>query len=1523
MVTENPNLATPQLTDFQQYTPSGLPAPNKSREGLNSEQLAAFAKNVANSTIPGLMNTASAQELYDNRRYPLYRRGEDLENIYGRDQSWYSSMGNALVKFGATTVGTFLQGFNNIPATISAIRNQDMSKLSGEGSYEESIDNWLKNLEDEFPNYYTRFEKEHPFLGIIPFAPGSANFWGDKIIKNLGFTAGAISNAIVTDTAVTALTGGTGTAPLIAAQAAKASLWLNKLFSTTNNLNKVLSVEKKLLNLKSLGNLSKINKFTSGASYATSLLGSARTEAAVESRGIYNSVKEQLIADYKLNNFGQDPQGLDLEDIENHAQNAMNTSFGINVGLLTVSNAIQFGNLFKSFNKSQNLINSLDNITLKQGVFQAITPETKAGKIWDSVKPSLKNIFSEGLYEEGGQFATEKGVSDYYTRKYLNKNSWDETSEIVNSTLKGLSEQFGSKEGYENMVIGAISSMLSGGVSSRIQKIKGTDEKTRTQKTVDILNKNRFRGTLSQQFENTANSVEIVKQMNEAVQKGDIYRYNNLKSDLFFEYVMSRSANGLHDVTIEELEGLKDLSNEEFESTFGVSFNNTNKSTVSQYVDSMISQANSIQKLANGINYAYKNPFKNPQTQEEIDNFEDFERYKLNLTYLAAQQPLLSQRLEDLSNEIFNINPDITLDLVQRLTSKEGLKELSEEYELKANSLLESINEITTPQDRRNINLRVKALQTASERTSRLSNEPNEADFNYLVNFELNAQEPGDKKIFGANATQLFNLGVDVNMIEESKKRASDLLDALSTEEGFNEFLDEQDKDIPLVQDSSTPKIINFKGEEEDLIVDREYEITKPKQAIVKKINDRRWEVTSPEGTMWSYHRTKKAAEASAKLQTEEFGDLNKVKILEFNPDNTIKVDDVNGNIYNIPVSRINGYQRVKTAQEVLFEAKQKLDEQLQKIQDSSGTVVTGDPTKESYEKESLKKPIEILFTSSTSQSEKEDIVKPHIIRTNKFKNNAKNFPSYKKLKLITFSKNQESTLGLTGLVDMAMDGTGVNPSSYNDPDNGYIGVIVVSEEVDGVYFVDENGKKLNKVGTSTDLNKVIFESMPTTSLIWKNGENRYRKGEDQEAINQAAQWKLKRNQILNSDKYEIYDFSISRGIAQIQDNSAQNPVSGTLIPENKIPTQEGLLVIPTTGTVSHKGQNYTFPNGRPILKYEDTFEPVQNNKFTKDQAKVIFNVLKALSDNILNQPAEDAVLDENYLTYLQNVLYFRKTKETSRNQIYIDTTTMEIFLGGKQYDITKIAENEENITNDLSENAYFAINNKTLKDKFDKPFIEYYLENNNLVTRKWPNYQSFLLSSKTPEGKQRSFIPVTTNINIPTEAIPNNFQQKYFILEGLEFPPLEKPKEEKKQDTLGFLAKKPNAELAALEEPEITIEEEKVEGDHLKVATLAKKAVNKEPLTTEDKAFLATYPNLFEQLFKAALAKSTEKEPAKIEIKKEDNNYSLSIDEPVLTFIPEETIAGLSSPVKNRKKQKEIISKFEELNNIIKCLRK
>jgi len=1418
-------LGTPQLSPMP--TPpalGGFGVGNKSIEGLDGSQLSKIAK------LPGQgggANLIPLSEVAANKRYNTYVRGMDLENIYGMQQSAWAQLGNSVVKMAGLAAGTFAQSFATIPDTFSAIKNKKFADLSGgPDSYESAIDDWTKNLEDYFPNYYTRKERESPYLAMIPFMPGSANFWGDKIIKNLGFTAGAIGGALVQDAIIGAATEGIGAAPLVAAQLGKASLWLNKLYAGTTKVDRVLDLasavgktEKQILNIKRLGEIAAGTKITNGFRYGMGIYGSSRTEAAIEARDSYRTVRDELVKEYKSQNPGKEPVGADLEQIEKYATDAMNTRFGINMALLTASNTIQFGNLFKSFTSAQKGltgqltrdIDEIGKIGLKEGsidVFEKKGAQTISGKIWESVQPKLPNILAEGVYEEGGQYAAEKGTYDYFTRKYknlsdpINKDNWQTTVEAVDSTVKGLKDQFGTDEGLENMIVGAISAMLTGGAMSRIDKAKGEGSDARLQSAINILNQYGLTGTLGGNFDNTINSAGIAKDMEEAAKSGDVFRYKNLQHDMFLNFVQSRNAIGMHDVTIEQLRMLKDLDKEEFEKTFGMDFGSSNKSTVSEYVDSLIVQANEIKKISDSIDSTFKNPFTqtiNPKNEEEgLQNikYNDFNDWKTEIIRAASKIPHINNRLDSIQQSVSEINPAISNELIAQLTNKELLKELSSIYEERANQLNKTITETTDPRDRKNVKDQVKALRTASERINLgLSSQVDTKLFDYLLNFELNGQNPKAERVVGPEwSTALYEYGHDVNRHNALKDRVSELFDNLTSESGFNKFMNDSEKSRAVPEEEEKkeeepivvaegPQFVNKAGEKQEFEVGREYQIPETKKAKVRKIADDRFKVTLPDGTS-TFYPTRDEANAAAAEVNEELGNLQKAKVIAINPDGTVKVEDINGDIYNIDPSKFEGYEKVETEQEKLQKFKQDVEEDQKDIEHTSGTIASKENTAKTpteFNVEDKKKAIEFLFTSTAGASEDWESGKlsPSQQRAIVFRNNYKNLPNRNNLRIILVTENQEKSLGLSGLTALSMTATGADPSTYTDIDNGFIGAVYVEQDGSDVYFVDKNGKRLGKVGDKVDINEVVFDTMPTTSLVWSNKENRYRGTDSDRAQEYADRWKAKRKQLFDvaEEKYEIYKFSVSPGIPDIANVNDNNSVGETLIPESEIVYQEGLVVIPTTGTIQHQGRNLKFPDGVPVFQYRDVLTFLKTRKFTKAEARAVYEVMKKMSEDIKEKLDQGKKIKSNkkYTKFLQNVLYWRKSPKTDKNQIFIDYDTMDLFFGGKRYDLTDLGASEAEIIDQL-ENLYANVNNDSLTKNFSEKFNEYYVDKSgNLATRQWDNYQSYLLSSKYPDGSNRatSDIPLTTPIQKPTELKPFNFKQKYSILDGVELPPL------------------------------------------------------------------------------------------------------------------------------------------------------
>lgn len=1417
-------LGSPAFDEINGLQNLGIPGQfNESYGGITAEEARNFKSPNGPMTPNSPFSMVSKSELLANQRYPLYERGVDLENIYGLQQSGLEQLGNGLVKMGAFALGTFGQSFATIPNTFSAIKNGKFSELSNPDGYEATIDNWTKNLEDYFPNYVTRYEQSRGLATAIPFTYGSANFWGDKILKNTGFMVGAIGGALVQDAIIGAATEGIGAVPLVAAQLGKASLYLNKLFTGTNRVDKVLDLaraagksEQALLNIERLGQLAAAQKLNSGFRYTMSVYGSARTEAAIEARESYETISKQLIEDYTLEK-GFAPTGQDLQEIENYATDAMNTRFGINMALLTVSNAVQFDNLFKTFTSAQKGITSstvrnfedAGKLGLKEGsldVFERKVPATFTGKVWDIAKPRAANIITEGVYEEGGQFATQVGVEDYYTRKYKNKESWNFVKEAMTSTTKGMAEQFGSSEGIESMIVGGITAALTGEAMSLVDRAKGRGKNKRLESAINIMNQYGMTGILSEKYQDTSRGLEIARQMQDAVASNNIFKYKNLKSDMLFNFVKSRLPIGMHDVTIEQLNMLKELPKEEFEKTFGMDFSTSNKETVAQYVDSIIAKVNQIKDTVDGVNSMFNNPYRrivDPKTDEEkLENakYTTFENFKTDVSALSVIQQDVDSRLFDIQTSVSQVNPLVSNDLISTLTNSKGIKELSDSYEQKANSLSESLTTIE-PSKRTRVREEIKKLRTLSEKISMALSSGNvdPSLFNTLLNFELNNQDFSKSNVVGLDKSQkLITFSEDINKLKERKRKAEEAFDYLNTEEGFNKYFKQEEElqketiDVDYVDISNKHKFINKNNKEEELTVGREYQIPGFSPAKVRKTGEQ-YKVTSPTGEV-KYYDTREEAKQAADDLNVDFSELTTVKVIALNDDGTIKVEDLSGNIQNIDSSRLKGYEKLQTEEEKLAKDKEVLDKQLEELEQGSGTVVTVSSDKPRIiGDEDKRKDVDRLFLATTTPTEADPSTineeTPHIKRSRRFLNNVKFFNNKEgEYKVIIVTPNNAKELGLDGIVQLSYKKpiTDELTEEETNVDLGFMAQVFVLQTPEGEFFVNEKGEKLSKVGEKnpTILDNVIFQTMTSASLTTTGGAVKHRAGQEEEAEKALEAYKIFRQELFAQKGYDVYDFAVSRGIPNVPIINGQrqnNPISGILGPnaDNIITNREGLLKVVTTGKVEHDGELLSFPVGTTLIQYKDLLDFANNRKLTNNQANVIFKLVEEIANDIIKQSNLDKPVKINfpYFDFLRNVLYMRSKGDTkSPSQIGIDTTNMTFNISGKSFPFSKISSSKQEIL-DILQDAFISVNNKTLSEKFNNAFTEYRLDKEeNIVSVKWPNYQTYLLSDKNPDGSKRAIaeIPLITHSAIETENT-NSYKQKYAYITDKNVLPYEK----------------------------------------------------------------------------------------------------------------------------------------------------
>src|ERR1044072_4855310 len=825
---ETEGLPSPGGFDAPQAAPIPIPGTAQTMGGTRGgeDYLTKFNADILGTKdtglTPGKLPTFTAEDV-TNPRYRSILPGENSEEAFGKAQSGFAQFGNALVKMGATAVGTFLSGMAAIPSTISAI--------AGNSAYDTALgnnmDQFLDNLENSLPNYYTQWQADHPFASALPFSGGFANFWGDKFLKNIGFTIGAIGSAVATDLIVGAVTEGLGEIPLLSAQIGKAALWLSKIFTGTSRAEELLALGaaagrtgEQLLDLRRLAEAAQATKVANGAKYAIGLYGATVSEAGFEARDGYNTVKQDLLQSYQREK-GYSATGKDLEEIEKYARASGNVRFGVNMALLGVSNAVQLDGILKTFSAAKAGVRSTIQKELETGASIGLTEgsldvfERLPKTLWGRVRPLVPSILTEGIFEEGGQFATQVATENYWERKYLYDKGLDKSlykkdktafdsrdaiGEVVHSVIRGLSDEFTTDEGLENVLLGGLTGAMFGGVTRWMDRSK---RDAATTATLNLLNAQGVTGILQNHYDTAATSERIAQDMKEAVRNNDIYKYKNFQHEQFVNFIMSGVKAGRFDVRMEQLNMLRSMDNEEFKKAFGLDMTTDNVKTVNQYVDQLVTKAEKLKKSYDVINDTFTNPFrynKKAQTKEENEENQKhrvFEEWKGALTYLASINADVDSRIDSISQDLRSIDRNLDHYHVANFTNRDYLKAYADQLAQEAKGLQGLVDQKVSA-DPEVDKKRINSLNAKTALINMALNDPNfsakrfEGLFSNLLNFHLNGQQDSDTQRIPQEAIpKLIEYGRDVNRLRIQRQSAYDAFDKMSTEEGFNRYFRE------------------------------------------------------------------------------------------------------------------------------------------------------------------------------------------------------------------------------------------------------------------------------------------------------------------------------------------------------------------------------------------------------------------------------------------------------------------------------------------------------------------------------------------------------------------------------------------------------------------------------------------------------------------------------------------------------------------------------------------------------------
>lgn len=485
---------------------------------------------------------------------------QELEDIRAENQPWYAQIGAGLAK-GAILAGTtFLDGTVGLifgagtaigEDRWSGLWDNDFSKAM------QSVNDWS---EQALPNYYTSAEQEQPWYENI----FTANFLGDKFIKNLGFTVGAFYSGGVTAAGLKV----TKLPQLIGAiaKSSKAPAIVNSAVGAT-----VSAVNE--------GRIEALNNSKDWFELHKAQLDDTYRDRVQAIQNRYEDTKGTLVRTRE----GQmvDPAYIEYQNAIKKEQESYNAALGklsedrlkmgnadllMNIPILTASNIIQFGKLYANGFKTAR---RATNIVGRAGEYTAGT--TRLG----ATAAITKGALSEGT-EEIAQGAASRIAGNYYSTDVNNfyKSKTDpeaaqETLSWTKSFAEGINETVNDGSSWEEFFIGSLTGALgmprfrgvrseSGSLQSpitieggAINEWRDYNEKiARENEIANYMNSRINSPEFKNYYQGLIRHNKYQNDMNRAAEEGDEFNFKNAEhTQLVSDIAMFDNAGKMGDLT--------------------------------------------------------------------------------------------------------------------------------------------------------------------------------------------------------------------------------------------------------------------------------------------------------------------------------------------------------------------------------------------------------------------------------------------------------------------------------------------------------------------------------------------------------------------------------------------------------------------------------------------------------------------------------------------------------------------------------------------------------------------------------------------------------------------------------------------------------------------------------------------------------------------------------------------------------------------------------------------------------------
>lgn len=415
-------------------------------------------------------------DLSDGTKVAMFENflpGTNNQERLAKQQTASEKWGNGLQKFLSKTSNAIVGG------TVGTVYGLGKAFDTGEFSsiYDNELSNWLADVDTkmnyQLPNYYTKQEQD---LGLFGQAT-TANFWADKFLGGLSFTAGAL----VSEGIWAMATGGTSLATTGARWGAKSLGKAVTLKGISNYKTLLKDLPKEMAKATVLNKDRVIAMGKAGELLNTGrfMWTSAGYESSVEALQFKREAQENFHSNFfDLN--GRQPTPEESLEFQENLSNASNSVFGVNMALVGSSNLVTMGTIMGVKSPIKTGLNdfldrkafgygvskTLDDVgKLSYKTLEATTGQKVARKLFNY---GLKPMVMEGIIEEGGQGVTTK-VGNKWLEHTYNPQNMTETVDMSGLIYEGLAEQYGTKEGWVENGLGMLIGMFGGSINARAE----------------------------------------------------------------------------------------------------------------------------------------------------------------------------------------------------------------------------------------------------------------------------------------------------------------------------------------------------------------------------------------------------------------------------------------------------------------------------------------------------------------------------------------------------------------------------------------------------------------------------------------------------------------------------------------------------------------------------------------------------------------------------------------------------------------------------------------------------------------------------------------------------------------------------------------------------------------------------------------------------------------------------------------------------------------------------------------------